>query len=31
MSTDHTSTEPVVVEVNAADPYPVLIGRVLLP
>src|SRR5699024_9678729 len=31
MSPDHETTEPVVVEVRAAEPYPVMIGRGLLP
>lgn len=31
MSQDSNTTEPVVVEVRAADPYPVVIGRGLLP
>lgn len=31
MNQDTNKTEPVVVEVRAADPYPVVIGRGLLP
>jgi 3-dehydroquinate synthase len=31
MNQDENTTEPVVVEVRAADPYPVVIGRGLLP
>ena len=31
MNQDPNTSDPVVVEVRAADPYPVVIGRGLLP